>query len=114
MINGSVSCSAVSDSETPSTVAHHVPCDSPGKYWSRLPFPSAGNIPTPEIKSGSPALQADSLLLNQQGSPIDRFSSVQLVAQLCPTLYDPMNCSMPGLPVHHQLPEFTQTHVQPS
>ena len=31
--------------------------------------------------------------------------------QSCPTLGDPMNCSMPGLPVHHQLPEFTQTHV---
>ena len=31
--------------------------------------------------------------------------------QLCPTLCDPMNCSTPGLPVHHQLPEFTQTHV---
>ena len=42
-----------------------------------------------------------------------RFSSVQfsLVAQSCPTLCDPMNCSMPGLPVHHQLPESTQTHV---
>ena len=41
------------------------------------------------------------------------FSSVQFssVTQLCPTLCDPMNCSMPGLPVHHQLPEFTQTHV---
>ena len=36
------------------------------------------------------------------------FSSV---AQSCPTLCDPMNHSMPGLPVHHQLPEFTQTHV---
>ena len=33
------------------------------------------------------------------------------VAQSCPTLCDPMNCSMPGLPVHHQLPEFTQTHI---
>ena len=31
--------------------------------------------------------------------------------QLCPTLCDPMNRSTPGLPVHHQLPEFTQTHV---
>ena len=39
-----------------------------------------------------------------------RFSSV---TQLCPTLCDPMNHSMPGLPVHHQLPEFTQTHVHP-
>ena len=36
------------------------------------------------------------------------FSSV---AQSCQTLWDPMNCSMPGLPVHHQFPEFTQTHV---
>ena len=36
------------------------------------------------------------------------FSSVD---QSCPTLCDPMNRSMPGLPVHHQLPKFTQTHV---
>ena len=42
-----------------------------------------------------------------------RETSVQFssVAQLCPTLCDPVNCSTPGLPVHHQLPEFTQTHV---
>ena len=33
------------------------------------------------------------------------------VAQSCLTLCDPMNCSTPGLPVHHHLPEFTQTHV---
>ena len=33
------------------------------------------------------------------------------MAQSCPTLCDPMNCSTPGLPVHHHLPEFTQTHV---
>ena len=33
------------------------------------------------------------------------------VSQSCPTLCDPMNCSTPGLPVHHQLPEFTETHV---
>ena len=37
-----------------------------------------------------------------------QFSSI---AQSCLTLCDPMHCSMPGLPVHHQLPEFTQTHV---
>ena len=37
-----------------------------------------------------------------------QFSSV---TQSCPTLCDPMNCSTPGLPVHHQLPEFTQTHI---
>ena len=39
------------------------------------------------------------------------FASVSSVARSCPTLCDPMNCSMPGLPVHHQLLEFTQTHV---
>ena len=33
------------------------------------------------------------------------------VAQSCPTLCNPMDCSMPGLPVHHQLPELAQTHV---
>ena len=33
------------------------------------------------------------------------------VAQSCPTLCDPMNCNTSGLPLHHQLPEFTQTHV---
>ena len=42
-----------------------------------------------------------------------RNSSVQFssVSQSCPTVCHPMNHSMPGLPVHHQLPEFTQTHV---
>ena len=37
--------------------------------------------------------------------------SVSSVTQSCPTLCDPMNRSTPGLPVHHQLPEFTQTQV---
>ena len=55
-------------------------------------------------------------LLNRQASrsvagttscPPYPFSSVQS----CPTLCDPMNHSTPGLPVHHHLPEFTQTHV---
>ena len=38
-------------------------------------------------------------------------SLVSSVAQSCLTLCDPMDCSTPGLPVHHQLPELTQTHV---
>ena len=37
-----------------------------------------------------------------------QFSSV---AQSCPTLWDPVDCSMPGIPIHHQLLELTQTHV---
>ena len=40
-----------------------------------------------------------------------RSDQIRSVAQSCPTLCDPMNLSTPGLPVHHQLPEFTQTHV---
>ena len=42
-----------------------------------------------------------------------QFRSVQFssVAQSCLTLCNPMNCSTPGLPIHHQLPEFTETHV---
>jgi len=46
--------------------------------------------------------------LSRKGISSVQFSSVSL---LCPTLCDPMNRSTPGLPVHHQLPEFSQTHV---
>ena len=48
------------------------------------------------------------MLYNNMNQLSVQFSSV---AQSCPTLCDPMNRSTPGLPVHHQLPEFTQTHV---
>ena len=50
--------------------------------------------------------------LHQRGQQLRR-GSVQFssVAQSCPTLCDPTNRSTPGLPVHHHLPEFTQTHV---
>ena len=40
-----------------------------------------------------------------------RSDQIRSVAQSCPTLCDPMNRTTPGLPVHHQLPEFTQIHV---
>ena len=39
------------------------------------------------------------------------FDSILPVSSVAPTLCDPMNHSTPGLPVHHQLPEFTQTHM---
>ena len=54
--------------------------------------------------------QADSLPLSHLGSTSKKcvFSSV---AHSCLTLCNPMDCSTPGLPVHHQLPELTQTHV---
>ena len=50
---------------------------------------------------------------HERYSPGCRFFSIQFssVSQSSPTLCDPMDCSMPGLPVHHHLSEFTQTHV---
>ena len=85
------------------------------EYWSGLPFLSAGDLPDPGIESRSLALQADALPSEPPGNTLTlfQFSPVQFssVAQSSPTLCDPMNCSMPGLPVHHHLPQFTQTHV---
>ena len=52
---------------------------------------------------GKPILRYIPFVLN-----LFQFSSV---TQSCPTLCHPMNCSTPGLPAHHQLPEFTQTHI---
>ena len=65
------------------------------EYWSGLPFPSPG------IKPQSPALQADSLPLSHQGSPKVKV----LVAQLCPTFCDSMDCSFLGSSVHVILQE---------
>ena len=52
-------------------------------------------------------------MLTSYSTPSSGGSSVQFssVIQLCPSLCNPINCSTPGLPVHHQLPESTQTHV---
>ena len=62
-----------------------------------------------------------SILFSIVIAPIYIPQSVNSVTQSCPTVCDPMNCSMPGFPVHHQLPEFTETHghrlsdaIQPS
>ena len=57
---------------TPWTVARQAPLSmgfSRQEYWSRLPFPSSGDLPNPGIKSGSWALQADSLPSESPGKP---------------------------------------------
>ena len=67
-----LSCSVVSDSETPWTVASRLLCSwafSSQKYWSGLPCPPPGNLPNPGIEPGSPALQADSLPAELPGKP---------------------------------------------
>ena len=105
---------------TPWTVAHQTPL-SMGfprqEYWGGgrgrgrgCHFLLQGIFPTQRPNPCLLRWQADSLPLHHLRSPLCsvQFSSV---AQSCPTLCDPMNRSTPGLPVHHQLPEFTQTQV---
>ena len=97
--------------ETPWTLSHQAPL-SMGfprqEYWSGFSFPSPGDILDPGIEPTFPPWQADSLPISNQFYSSDQIRSV---TQSCPTLCDPMNHSTPGLPVHHQLPEFTQTHI---
>ena len=85
------------------------PWDFPGKNtgvgWHAL---LQGVFPTQGLNPLLLHLQVGTLPLALPGKPQLQFS---LVTQSCPTLCDPMNLSTPGLPVHHQLPEFTQTHV---
>ena len=91
--------------------------------------PWVGKIPWRRAWQPTPALLpgefhgrrslADYRLWGHKGSDTTKqlitalLSSVQFssVAQSCPTLCNPRNRSMPGLPVHHQRPEFTQTHI---
>ena len=73
---------------------------------------SRGVFPTQESNQGLLHCRRILYQLNYQGSPFPSFSSAQFSRSVsCPTLCNPMNCSMRGLPVHHQLLEFTQTRV---
>ena len=99
------------------TVAHQAPL-SMGfpreKYWSGLPCPSPGDPPTQGLSLSLLCFlhsQAGSLLLAPPRKPKMFSVWFSSVAQSHPTLCDLMNRSTPGLLVHHQLPEFTQTHV---
>ena len=97
-------------SVTPQTVAPQSMEFYRQEYWSGLLFPSPEDLPN--FGTGSSALQADSLPSKPPGKSHPSLSvQFSSVAQSCPTLCDPMNPSTTGLPVHHQLLEFTQTHV---
>ena len=80
------------------------------EYWRGLPFPSPRDLPDPGIQPESPTFPVLAGGFFHTEPPGKPFSSVQFssVPQSCPTLCDPMNRSTPGLPVHHQLPEFTK------
>ena len=77
------------------TYIHSIPCKIPGWMKHKLKSRYPGEISVTSDMQMTPPLSA-------------QFSSV---TQSCPTLHNPMNRSTPGLPVHHQLPEFTQTYI---
>ena len=81
-----------------------------------MPIPIPGDLPDPGTESASlasPALAGGFFttepLEKSQSNPA---ATAAKSLQSCQTLCDPMSHSTPGLPVHHQLPEFTQTHIR--
>jgi len=83
--------------------------------WSGLPLPSPGDLPDPEIKPVSSVWMGRFFTTEPSGKPkrsLPHFYYIICsVSQSCPTLCNPMDCSTPGFPVPHHLPEFTQVHV---
>ena len=113
---------------TPQTAAHQAP-PSPGfsrqEHWSGLPFPSP--MHESEKSKWSHSVVSDSSWPHglQPGFSVHGIFQARVlewgaivfsssIAQSCPILCEPMDCSTPGLPVHRQLTEFTQTHVHAS
>ena len=101
---------------TPWTAARQPPLSmgfSKQEFWSGLPFPIPGDLPNPGIKPvslSSPALAGGLFTTSAAREAWNmQFSSVQSLRQV--RLCDPMDCSMPDFPVHHQFPERAQTHV---
>ena len=80
--------------------------------WVNMPFPRESLPPMDRTRTSYISCIVRQVLLTPvpPGNPSVQFS-YSSVTQSCPTLCDPMNRSTPGLPVHHHLPEFTQTQV---
>ena len=81
-----------------------------GGAWWAIQF-MGSFVDVGNLISGSSAFSKPSLYIWKFSVHILLKPQFSSVAQSCPTLCDPMNRSMPGLPVHHHLPEFTQTHI---
>ena len=100
------------------TVARQAPLSmgfSRQECWSGLPCPPRGDLPNWGIQLASACVSciagvffATSTTWEAHYTWFVKFSSV---TQSFPTLFDPMDCSMPGFPVHHQLLDLTQTYV---
>ena len=93
--------------------AKYVKC--PFQRWccSSAALNIAANLETAAVTTGLEKVNDHSNPKERQCQRMLKIRSdqIRLVAQSCPTLCNPMNRSTPGLPVHHQLQEFTQTHV---
>ena len=95
--------------ETPWTVAYQAYLSmrfSRQEYWSGLPFPSLWNLPNAGIEPGSPTLEADALTSEPPGKPCSYKVKWSELAQSCPTLCDPMDCSLPGSSLQGILPPW--------
>ena len=81
--------------------------------WSGWQCPPPEDLPDPGTEPVSHISCLASGLLPTSTTREDLKNGIQFssVAQSCPTICNPMDCSPPGLPVHHQLQELTQTHV---
>ena len=98
-----------------STLASVLPMNTQDRFplgWTGWIFSLSKALKSPPQHHSSKAsiLRCSAFFIVQLSHP---YSSVKFssVTKSCPTLWHPMNHSMPGLPVHHQLPESTQTHV---
>ena len=84
--------------------------------WVRNAGPDPGHYPHPQVPARLPQRGRthwgpSTSQRRQVFQPISFSVQFSSVAQSCPTICDPMDCSTPGFPVHHQLPELTQIHV---
>ena len=108
----SESWSVVSDSATPWTVAYQVPPSmgfSRQEYWNGLPYPSPGDLPDPEIKPWSPALQADTLPsepLENKGSVKEctNYHTIALISHACKVMLKILQAIFPPY-VNQELPD---------
>ena len=95
-------------------VIHQAPLSmkfSRQEYWGGSPCPPPGDLPNPRIKPSSLTSPALAGGVFTTSTTWEALSGVSSVVQLCPTLCEPMDCSTPGFPVHHQLWEPAQTHA---
>ena len=81
------------------------------KYWLQFPVLYSKSLWVYFIYSSMYTVIPNSYFIPPPLSFLITISSVSSVAQSCLTLCDPMDCSMPGFPAHHQLLELAQTHV---